>query len=504
MKFPWILSMSVGFLSLSQEILWMRYVGFAQESVPQAFSFVLAIFLLGIAAGALVGRFFCARVQKLYMVSAIVLFLASLLDMFGPIITALHGLYFLVPVFIFLCASLKSIIFPIVHHLGSSQTAGNVGKSVSRVYFMNILGATLGPLVTGFWLVDQVSLQVAMQWLALLTGLLGVVCALKDKNILLSVILLPCLIALGVTSLQTPDFVTSALACHQHDEQKKLTHIIETKSGIIHTMASQGNGGDYTYGGNVYDGRTSIDPRINSNILERIFVLAALRPEPENILVVGMSSGAWTRILTEFPGVKHIEVIEINPAYLQLIQNYPAISPFLRDPRVHVTIDDGRRWLRRHPDDRFDLIVMNTTLHQRAYSTSLLSQEFLNLVKSHLSSGGIVTYNTTWLPDVLKTAESVFPYAFLYINFVIASDHDFRPMIKTGREQLMRLQLDGKQVFDPSNNDDNHFIDAVLTTPFLTSKDQVQLLGREGEIITDWNMIPEYKYGLAHLPAPCN
>lgn len=504
MKFPWILSMSVGFLSLSQEILWMRYVGFAQESVPQAFSFVLAIYLLGIAAGALVGRWFCARTEKLYMVSAIVLFIGGLLDMAGPTIAALHGLYFLVPVFIFLCAGLKSIIFPIVHHLGSSRAAGNIGKSVSRVYFMNIVGATLGPLVTGFWLVDQVSLQMAMQWMAFLVSVVAAACALKEKNKMLCAIVLPCLVALAWASLQMPDFVTAALACHQHDEPKRLTHIIETRSGVIHTMASQGNGGDYTYGGNVYDGRTSISPRINSNILERIYVLAALRPEPENVLVIGMSSGAWTRILTEFPGVKHIEVIEINPGYLKLIENYPEISPFLKDPRVHVMIDDGRRWLRRHPAEHFDLIVMNTTLHQRAYSTSLLSQEFLQLVKSHLNAGGIVTYNTTWLPDVLKTAESVFPYAFLYINFVIASDHDFRPMIDKGREQLMRMQLDGKPVFDPANPDDNHFIQAVLTTPFMTSKDQVKMLGREGEIITDWNMIPEYKYGLPHLPKACN
>ena len=47
-----LLSFSVGFLSLSQEIAWVRIVGFAYQGKPQAFSFVLVVFLAGIASGA--------------------------------------------------------------------------------------------------------------------------------------------------------------------------------------------------------------------------------------------------------------------------------------------------------------------------------------------------------------------------------------------------------------------------------------------------------------------
>ena len=73
MRFAWILSMSVGFLSLSQEILWVRYVGFAHHSVPQAFSFVLAMYLLGIAAGASAGKWVCARFPALLTAAGVVL-----------------------------------------------------------------------------------------------------------------------------------------------------------------------------------------------------------------------------------------------------------------------------------------------------------------------------------------------------------------------------------------------------------------------------------------------
>ena len=55
-SFAWWLSLTVGFLSLSEEILWVRVAGFAYNTLPPAFSFVLACYLVGIAAGAAFGN----------------------------------------------------------------------------------------------------------------------------------------------------------------------------------------------------------------------------------------------------------------------------------------------------------------------------------------------------------------------------------------------------------------------------------------------------------------
>jgi spermidine synthase len=485
--------MCVGFLSLSLEILWMRYAGFSGQTIPWAFSFVLMIYLVGIARGAMVGKSYCESTGRLYTVAGTALLISGVLDVIGPFVAAIRGLHFSIILFIYSCSFLKSISFPIVHHLGSSLNSGKVGKSISRVYFLNIIGSSLGPLITGFWLLDHVSLQAAMAIMGILTCLLGLVCFIRE-NRGGRVALAGCVVIMLVAgSLMQKDRLTSMLACYP-EEDGGLHRIIETKSGIIHTSTSK-TGGDYTYGGNVYDGRANISPRVNSNILERVFVLAALRPQPENVLVIGMSSGAWVRILAGFPGVKHIDVVEINPGYLRLLQDYPEISPFLKDPRVQVHIDDGRRWLKRHPDGKFDMIVINTTYHWRSYSTNLLSQEFLRLAQRHMTAGALIAYNTTNSPDVLKTAESVFPYAFGYTNFVIASDRDFRPLEKTGRAQLLRIKLDNKPVFDPNNAQDMSFLNKTLSIPFRTSVDQIATLHRKGEIITDWNMITEYKHG---------
>ena len=54
-----LLSFLGGFLSLSIEVIWIRLFSFQTGSLPQAFSLTLALFLLGIACGSLVGKQVC-------------------------------------------------------------------------------------------------------------------------------------------------------------------------------------------------------------------------------------------------------------------------------------------------------------------------------------------------------------------------------------------------------------------------------------------------------------
>src|SRR3954465_4492433 len=102
MSFPWFLSMCVGFLSLSQEILWVRYVGFTAQAIPWAFAFVLAIYLLGIARGAMIGREYCEKTPRLYTVAGAALLISGALDVAGPFISALPKIHFLIIFFIYL------------------------------------------------------------------------------------------------------------------------------------------------------------------------------------------------------------------------------------------------------------------------------------------------------------------------------------------------------------------------------------------------------------------
>ncbi len=215
------------------------------------------------------------------------------------------------------------------------------------------------------------------------------------------------------------------------------------------------------------------------------------------MLVIGLSIGTWLKLLTSFPGVESIDVVEINPGYVDVVSQYPVQASALTDKRVHMHFDDGRRWLKAHPDKRYDMIIMNTTYHWRAYITYLLSREFLLLLQSHMNKGAILEYNTTYSPDALKTAESVFSHAYLYENEVIAADFDWRKKMNTSQaiKTLSSLKLEGKLLYP---RDKQYVIRNHLNVPLKQSSDLAKFysqFGRNIEVITDYNLITEFKYG---------
>ncbi|MCI4039533.1 hypothetical protein MM808_33370, partial [Klebsiella pneumoniae] len=119
------------------------------------------------------------------------------------------------------------------------------------------------------------------------------------------------------------------------------------------------------YGANVYDGAYNTDVFNSVNGIERAYLLPSLKSGIRRIFVVGLSTGSWARVLSAIPEMQSMIVAEINPAYRSLIADEPQIAPLLQDKRVEIVLDDGRKWLRRHPDEKFDLILMNTTWYWR-------------------------------------------------------------------------------------------------------------------------------------------
>jgi hypothetical protein len=47
-------------------------------------------------------------------------------------------------------------------------------------------------------------------------------------------------------------------------------------------------------------------------------------------------------VISNNPEVESLDIVEINPGYLSLIEDYPAVSSLLHNPRVHIHIDDAR------------------------------------------------------------------------------------------------------------------------------------------------------------------
>lgn len=485
-----VLSCSVGFLSLSQEILWVRLISFSYQSVPQAFAYVLGNYLIGIALGAEIGKRVCDKGLDLVKACAVFLCFSSLVDILTPLLYARAATSgFSLPVELVLIISgalFKSALFPMVHHMGSQGANRRLGSSISFIYCCNIIGSTLGPLITGFILLNHMGVQRAMALVSLGDLLLAALCFSCVASWRL--LALPALGMIPVFWLLAP--ANTLVPKLMRGNPKR---ILENRHGIIHVL--DGAGGDEVYGGNAYDGRVNVDLKVNSNLINRVYALAALHPHPARVLVIGLSTGAWTKILSGFKGVERIDVVEINPGYLELIRDYPVVADILTNPKIHIDIDDGRRWLKRHPKDSYDLIVMNTTWHWRSYTSNLLSREFMELLRSHMNPGAILAYNSTESLDAFRTAISVFPHAYKYINFIMAGDRDFRADLSGGFDAIAAVRWGECAAFDIHNPADVKAIRNVMNVPFQTYAKVEEDSRRPGEIITEQNMITEYKYG---------
>lgn len=501
-RLAWFLSFCTGFISLSEEIIWVRIVSFSFESTPRAFALVLTAFLGGIALGALLGKHLSEKQKATPLTAAWLMLLAGMLLMLLPsIVIELNNTSF--PVFwmlltILMSSAIKGTLFPIVHHLGSSHIDADkktLGRSVSKTYFFNILGSTLGPLFTGLFLLDILPSGSSLQSLGLTCLAIAIITTLlaarhTERKQTITILFICTLSASAYPALNdSGKHLTYKLAINYGGEIRTL---IENRHGIIHSIA--GNDFDDTVlGGNVYDGRTNIDLTKNSNGIDRALFLYGLHPAPERVLVIGMSSGAWTRLIASIPSIKKIDVVEINPGYVQMIRNYPTLSPLLDDPRLELHIDDGRRWLRRS-HQKFDLIVMNTTFHWRANITNLLSREMMELARNSLAPRGIFTFNTTYSYDSFFTASQVFPSAYLYQNFAYAAEYDFRDQIPLIPERLRKLTLDGHPLFSDDAKTNQSLEKLALIKP-VEIQTITNVFPRPLVMVTDQNMITEFRFG---------
>jgi spermidine synthase len=108
--------------------------------------------------------------------------------------------------------------------------------------------------------------------------------------------------------------------------------IVENRNAVI-AVTQDGA----VFGSGVYDGHFRIDPNYDLNLVVRAFVLSAYNPAPKRMLMIGLSSGSWAQIFVNHPRLESMDIVEINPGYLDLIPRYPVVSSLLTNPRAAST-----------------------------------------------------------------------------------------------------------------------------------------------------------------------
>ncbi len=500
-----------GFLALGFEIAWFRIFALATFDRAPAFALLLSTYLAGIAAGSFLSEMLCRKkhIHPLTVAGGAMLLAGAGSVYLPPLMANLswHNVPVLMsaPAF-FLTAGLLGSVLPLLCQASVSANS-SAGRSVSLIYLSNIIGSTLGSLVIGFVLMDHFGTQAISVQLAVVTALTGLIVIVFRNGHFESApkgVWALALVAIAAIALAAPAYGNlygKMIFGPRAAEVGPMKHVVENRNGIVAVTAD-----DAVFGGGVYDGHFNIDPGNDKNFVIRAYALSLFHSHPKRAFMLGLASGSWAQVVANNPEVESLDIVEINPGYLSLIAQYPEVSSLLHNPKVHIYVDDGRRWLLAHPEVKYDVMVANTSYHWRDHSSQVLSTEFLQIVKRHLLPGGIYYYNATESPDVFITGLHEYRYGLRVITFLMVSDSPIVLDKAHWFSVLSRYQIDRKKIFDDTSRRGqlllaayNAFADSIKEPPRVLGLESGDVLAQRlgpRRLITDDDMGAEW------TPAP--
>src|SRR6185295_20356843 len=146
----------------------------------------------------------------------------------------------------------------------------------------------------------------------------------------------------------------------------------------------------------------------------------AARPAARSMLVVGLGGGSTVEELPR--GLEHVEVVELEPEVVaanRFVARSRRSDP-LADPRVHLRVDDARSALRLS-GRRFDAIVSQPSHPWTAGAANLFTREFYGLVRERLAPGGVFVQwmglqfvDEALLRSLIATLAATFSHVELY------------------------------------------------------------------------------------------
>jgi spermidine synthase len=117
-----------------------------------------------------------------------------------------------------------------------------------------------------------------------------------------------------------------------------------------------------------------------------------LNPSPKRVLIIGLGGGTLPTALQQLLPAADIDVVELDDAVYRLAQRYFDFKP---GPKMHVFIEDGRVFVKRMGKQpaKYDLIMLDA-FEADYIPEHMLTQEFLQEVKTVMAPGGVVAANT--------------------------------------------------------------------------------------------------------------
>jgi len=438
-----------GLTGLAVEVVWTRMLLLNLDSTAQSFAAMLAVCLFGLSLGSVATSRVADRVEpvRAYGLTLALVGLSILLctvlwatlspssadvarravDLLPPPLRGnaafrlamclfQSGLLLLLPTFLMGCS------FPFAGRCFGG-VAPELGRRLGSALTLNTLGATIGPLLCGFWWLPTLGIQktvVLCGTIAIVAGagLLFATARVAGRWATAGVAVTLLLVAW----LAPADFVVA-----KTDQRSggRLLYAEEDVCGSVAVLEVE-TGGERCRQLKV--GTTSMITdafacRRYTRLLGHVPML--LHPGPRDAMVICLGSGMTLSAVAAHPDVVTIDCVELSPGVVRAARKCfsEANDRVLEDPRVRVIVNDGRTQL-LVSRKQYDVIALEPPPPYDDGVANLYSREFYELCRSRLRPGGMVSQ---WIPyhcatleqirSMLETVRSVFPDATLWELF---------------------------------------------------------------------------------------
>lgn len=432
LPWPWLIAYGLtGFIALGLEVVWFRLLNVVMSSNTYTFSRLLAVYLVGLGLGSVLGARLLRRVtfpERAFLWLQLATGLSALL---GPVLVtagiATFGYPSLLPLrnvwiplaTLLVPTLLMGVSFAVIQAVVSKKLE-RVGRSTGALLFANTLGCVAGTLVTGFVLLAHLGTPATLRLFAGASAAFGLLAAWQLPRARRLAASAGLVAATAVLMLALPSaqrfwqllHAADGLGFVAEEDHSCVTALLE-KEPSAHTLYISGE---------IQNGVPFDDFHVRLG-----WIPPLIHPAPKKVLVIGFGAGSTPYALAADPRVERIDVVEICGSEYPLIRSlsgtFEQVRVLFDDPRVHLTVRDGRKFLVDTPE-RFDVIITDTLLVRSSHSGSLYSVEFYELVKSRLAPGGLLAQ---WSPTdrTLRSAAAVFPSVMHLGGFFIASEQPF-------------------------------------------------------------------------------
>ena len=402
-----------GFLLLSLEVIWFRYMLLAHSGTSEVFALMLAIVLVGIGLGGLIASRLSVNKTRLQ-------FLTLFLPLLGAV-TVVICFYLFDKIFTHYFVELDSnliaftlaalllmlpscIISGILFTLfGESlyQRFGHITQATGVLTLTNTMGAALGSGVATFVFLPELGIENSILLLSVGYVLIATFVYQNQRTSKLSfkgsvpivstLIILVICFPFGALDRSYQTFGSLKLPSEE---------LIAVKEGMNETLQYyKTERFDKPLRFRLVTNNFSMSG--NNFASKRYMKLYAYFPyvfnrKIKDVLLISYGVGSTAEAITDINSVEHLDVVDISKDILDMSSIiHTATDKFpLDDKRTQIHLEDGRFFLQTTPR-KYDLITGEPPPPKNAGIVNLYTQEYFELIHTHLKSKGMVTY---WLP----------------------------------------------------------------------------------------------------------